>query len=266
MRNADYSKVRPADGEPKLNMRSPRPGLWGPTFLVCIVGFAASLVPGFVYTDPFWGVRGFTDKELFATGDSPGVLITTIDSASPAASAGLRGRDRVVKVNGAQAAFGTFDQLLAGIQAGEPVTLDVIRGEQELRLVTEGENPKLEAVLVLDWQFISAPVFLALLLVLIATQPLDPPPLWRACVVLLGGLVVITATVIVEATQGIPWSAIWRSKAISHGVSPAGHYPLTGAALVLGLSLSILGALAVRAVLLHRTLVPGSAISSATGE
>ncbi len=40
-----------------------------------------------------------------------------------------------------QAAFGTFDQLLAGIQAGELQTLDVIRGEQELRLVTD-ENPK----------------------------------------------------------------------------------------------------------------------------
>ncbi len=247
-------------------MKSSRPGLWGPTFLVCIVGFAASLVPAFVYTEPFWGVRGFTDKELFATGDSPGVLITTIESASPAATAGLRDRDRVVKVNGARAEFRTFDQLLAGIQAGEHVALDVIRSEQELRLVTEGEIPRLEAVLVLDWQFISAPVFLALLLVLIATQPLNPAPLWRAGVVLLGGLVVITATVIVEATQGIPWTAIWRSKAISHGVSPAWHYPLTGAALVLGLSLSILGALAVRAVLLLRTLESGSASSPATGE
>lgn len=241
-----------------MNLKSPLLRLWGSTILVCTVGFAASLVPATVYTDPFWGVGEFWDKEVFASGDSPGVFITKIDSGSPAASAGLRERDRVLTVNGVRVEFATFRQLLDGIQPGEPVTLEVNRSGQALRLVTKGEIPKLEAVLLLDWQFVSAPVFLVLLLILVATQPLKPPPLWRAILVTLGGLVVITVTVIVEVTQWLPWTGVWRSKSISHGFSPALHYPLTVAALLSGLALSILGSLAVRAVLMHRAFEPAS--------
>jgi S1-C subfamily serine protease len=92
-----------------MNLKSPLVGLCGSTILVCIVGLAVSLVPAIVYTDPFWGVRGFVDKEQFAQGDSPGVLVTQIDSGSPAASTGLRERDRVLTVNGVQVEFGTND-------------------------------------------------------------------------------------------------------------------------------------------------------------
>ncbi len=53
------------------------------------------------------------------------------------------------------------------------MTLEVKRGGQAQRLVTKGEIPRLEAVLFLDWQFVSAPVFLVLLLTLVATQPLE---------------------------------------------------------------------------------------------
>jgi hypothetical protein len=225
---------------------------------VCIVGLSVSLVPAIVYTDPFWGVRGFVDKELFAPGDSPGVLVTQIDSGSPAASAGLRERDRVLTVNGVQVEFGTFRQLLDEIQPGEPVTLNVKRSGQDLRVVAKGETPTREAVLFLDWQFVYAPAFLVILLILVATQPLKPPPLWRAILVTLGGLVVMTMTVILEVTQLVQWTAAWRSKSISHGFSPVLHYPLTAAALLSGLALSFLGALAVRAFLMGSASGPAS--------
>jgi len=252
--------VRPADGELQINLKLRHFGLLGSTILVCIVGFAASLLPAIEYTDPFWGVRGFMDKELFDLGDAPGVIVTQIHSGSPAASAGLRERDRILAVNGVQAEFGTFEQLLDAIQPGQQVTLEVKRSGQDLRLVANGEIPTLEAVLFLDWQFVSAPVFLVLLLVLVATQPLHPPPLWRALLVILGGLAVITVTVIVETTEWIPWTAVWRSKSVSHGVAPALHYPLTAAVLLSGLALTILGALAVRAVLVRRAIEPASPI------
>ena len=60
-------------------------------------------------------------------------------------------------------------------------------------------------MLYLDWQIISAPVFLLLLLLLIATQPLKPP-LWRSIVVVVAGLVVLTVTVAIECTRYGPWT------------------------------------------------------------
>ena len=230
-----------------MNLKSPLLGLHGSTILVCLVGFAASLAPAVVYTDPFWGVRGFFDSR-----DSPGVILLEVDSGSPAASAGLRRGDRVVTVNGSRVEMGSFRQLLAGIRPEKSVTLDVKRGEQDVRCVTKGEIPRPEAVLFLDWQFVSAPTFLLLFLILFATQPLEPPPLWRGMVVALGGLVVMTTTTIVEVTQWLPWTAVWQSKSISHGFSPALHYRLTVASLLAGTAISILGGMAVRANLMRR--------------
>ena len=229
-------------------------GLCASQILVCLIGFSASLVPAIVYTDPFWGVDGFMDKELFALQDSAGVIVTQVAPGSPAASAGLRNGDRIVTVNRKQAEFGTFRQLLLNIQPGEPVTLDVKRSGQELRLAWKGQVPTLESVLFLDWQFVSVPVFLVLLLVLVATQPLDPPPLWRGILVLLGGLAVVTVLVVVELRQFVPWTALWQSKPISHGPAPTFHYLLAVGVLLTGLALAILGALAVRVVLMRKQL------------
>jgi len=219
---------------------------------VCIIGLGLSLVPAIIYTDPFWGVAGFASKELLALNDLPGVIITKIDSGSPAASAGLRQGDRAVTLNGAQVDFGNFGRLMEHIQPGERATLEVNRDGRSLNLVSEAEALQLSAVLFLDWQFVTAPVFLALILILVATEPLKPPPLWRSILVTLGGLVVIAVPVIFEVTHWFPWTVIWRSRSIGHGPSATLHYSLIGAALLLGVSLSVLGALGVRAFLLNQ--------------
>jgi S1-C subfamily serine protease len=99
-----------------MNLKAPRLGLCESMILVCTIGFATSLVPALVYAAPFWGVHGFMDKEPFASSDSPGVFVIQIDSGSPAASTGLRERDRVLTVNGVQVEFGNFRDLLDGIQ------------------------------------------------------------------------------------------------------------------------------------------------------
>ena len=121
--------------------------------LVCAVGLVASVVPSIVYTDTFYGVNSFVDKELFASADSSGVIITAIDAGSPASAAGLRVRDRVLSVNGVATDFGNLLERLATVRAGDPVTIDVQRGVEKLRLVSKGAMPKFEAVLFLDWQF-----------------------------------------------------------------------------------------------------------------
>jgi hypothetical protein len=235
-----------------MNQKRPLFGLCTVQIGISLIGFLASLVPAIVYTDPFWGVDIFVDKELFATGDSPGVIVIQLASGFPAVSAGLQNRDRILKINGKEVEFATFRQVLLDVQPEEPVTLDVRRGDKELRLAYQGEIPALEGVLFLDWQFVSAPIFLVLFLILVATQPLDPPPLWRALLVILGGLAVVTVLVVIEATQFVPWTPVWRSKGVAHGPPPALHYLLASVVLVAGLALAILGAIAARAVLMRR--------------
>ena len=238
-----------------MNQKRQLWALYPAQILVCLIGFVAGVVPSVVYTDPFWGVDGFMDKELFAIGASPGVVITQIASGSPAASIGLQNGDRIINMNGKQVDFGTFRQSLRNIQPGESIPLDVKRRGQEVQYASRGEVPTLDCVLFLDWQFVCAPVFLVLLLLLIATQPLDPPPLWRAILCVVGGLAVISVVVVVEVRQLMPWTAVWYSKSINHAPPSALHYSLALATLLAGLTLSILGAFSVRAVLIRRAEV-----------
>jgi membrane-associated protease RseP (regulator of RpoE activity) len=177
---------------------------------------------------------------------------------SPVASAGLQTKDRIVSVNGAQVHMENLRELLAQIKPDEPVTLNVKRNGQDLRLEYKGEIPTLEGLVVLDWQFVSAPVFLVLLLLLIATGPMEPPPLWRGILVALGGLAVVTVALVVEVTHWLPWTIIWQSQAISHGPSPPLHYALLIAVLLTGLALAFCGALSVRATLLRRVPKPAT--------
>jgi membrane-associated protease RseP (regulator of RpoE activity) len=224
--------------------------------VVCMVGLSASVIPFLVYTDPFWGIGAFTEGEPFAATSAPGVTILQVDSGSPAASAGLQKGDRIVKVNGKPAGFAVFRNLLHAIEFGQAMTLEGQRGGEDLRLEFRGKPQVLEGVLFLDWQFVSAPVFLVLLLLHIATQPLDPPPLWREILTTLGGLAVVTATAIVEAGSSQPWTWVWQSKAISHAPSPGLHYSLAAIAMLAGLILAFLGAFRVRAVLARRSSEP----------
>jgi hypothetical protein len=223
---------------------------------ICIIGLAASLIPFPVYTDPFWGVRTFADQEMFATTSKPGVIVLAVDSGSPVAAAGIQRGDRVISVNGKPVGMETFRQMLETIQVGQPVTIACLRDEKDLHLEYQGEARELEGVLFLDWQFAAAPIFLVFTILLIATQPIEPAPLWRAILATLCGLTVLAVTVIVEATQRIPWTWVWQSKPISHAPSPNLHYAAAAIATVAGLALAFLGAFDVRAVLIRKTQLP----------
>jgi hypothetical protein len=228
-------------------------GLCGSMIFVCLIGFVTSLVPLLVYAEPFWGIDGFMDKGFLDPSDPSGVLLNAIASDSTAAKAGLQDNDRVITLNGRRITFGNFRQLLHGVKTGEHVALEVERKGKEVQIECEGESPELEAVLYLDWQFISAPVFLVLLLLLIATQPLKPP-LWRSIVVVVAGLTVLTVTVAIECTRYAPWTPVWRLRSMSHSPSRVAHYSLAIAMMLAGLALSFLGTFAVRADLIRRTV------------
>jgi len=197
-------------------------GLCPAEIVICLAGLVASVVPLFVYSDPFFGLWTFVDKEIFDMGKGPseGVLVKEVEAGSPLASAGVRKEDRLVRVNGKPVDMDNARQLLRGVQAGEPVTLDVIRDGKEQHLKSEGEVPRMEAAVLLDWQFVTAPLFLLLLVLLIATQPLNRP-LWRAILVAVSGLGVLGAIIGVELTQQIlPWTPIWRSSLIRNAPAP----------------------------------------------
>jgi membrane-associated protease RseP (regulator of RpoE activity) len=214
--------------------------------VLCLLGLVASLIPALVYTYPFWGVRTYFDKELFSN-DAPGVFVTEIDAGSPVESAGMRPHDHVTSFNSKPVQFGNFREALAKVEPGEPITIDVKRDGKHVRLEYEGETSKLEGVLFFDWQFVSAPAFLVLLLLRVATQPLMPAPLWRETVVTLVGLGIVIVTIVIEATQRMPWTSVWQSKSIA---PPALHLTLAAIVLMSGLVLSLLGAMGIRAFLI----------------
>jgi PDZ domain len=226
-------------------------GLCASMIFVCLIGFATSLVPLLVLTEPFWGVDGFMDRGFLDAKETTGVLLNAIAADSTAAKVGLQNNDRVIAVNGRRVTFGNFRQLLHGVKAGEHVALQVERDGKELQIECEGESPELEAVLYLDWQFISAPVSLVVLLLLIATQPLKPP-LWRSIVVVVAGLTVLTVTVAIECTQYAPWTPVWRVRSMSHSPSRIAHYSLAIVMMLAGLALAFLGTFGVRADLIRR--------------
>ncbi len=165
----------------------------------------------------------------------------------------------MIDINGRRVEFENARSLIREIQVNEPVTLTVVREGKEANLSSKGDPQHLEAVLLFDWQLFSAPIFLVFLVLLITTQPLDRL-LWRTISVTLAGLAVLGLVVMDTLTQRIwPWEAVWQSGPTRHHAPQDGwHYSLTVGALVLGLALSLLGALDVRSAPLRRRSQPNS--------
>jgi hypothetical protein len=249
-----------------MNGQKPRRGRCLPEILVCLVGFAASVVPEFSYSDSVWGVHSFADKMPFVTDPTPGVFVTHVALNSPVAAAGLKEGDYLLAVSGKPVEFATLRERLHAIQSGETVTFDVKRNGADLQLVARAPAPSLEGVLVLDCQFVSAPVFLVLFLLLVATQPLEPPPLWREIVVTLGGLAVLVVAVVVELTRFIPWTIVRQWLTVTNGPPPRLHYSLLGVVSLAGLALAVLGAFSIRAHLVRKANRPPSLLPEGAGE
>jgi hypothetical protein len=240
-----------------------------PEMIICMVGIIGSLLPLFVYSDPFWGVESLTDEKQFADG-SPGVLILRVTQDSPAAIAGLQRGDRVLGFNGAPVNENalTFLIVLHSIQPGQTVTIECERAGHPVRLTHIAESPKLDAVVLLDWQPITAPICLSLLLILIVSQFLRPSLLWRPILVTLTGLGIMIAVVVTETNpRGYPYQVIWQSQEALqpiwqsqrayHQPSKTSHYTIVATLVLLGLVLTILGMIGI-----YRTKVRGTTAKS----
>lgn len=94
------------------------------------------------------------DRELaayFGIPDATGVIVNSVAEGSPAAGAGLRTGDILIRFAGQEVAaekeedLGGFQRLVAGVAPGAPVEIEVLRERQPLRLhATLAPQPKVE--------------------------------------------------------------------------------------------------------------------------
>jgi hypothetical protein len=150
--------------------------------LACLAVAAAGLVPVFHKNKPFWGLYGMS------FGDGP-PHVHQVDDDSPAAAAGLRVGDVVLAVNGAPVDNAALSAALESLGPGEASRLRVKRGEAELDVTARGVEPPVALVYYpLVLHPVAGGVGLAAGLLVLATQPLRPAPLWRVALVLVAGL------------------------------------------------------------------------------
>jgi len=86
---------------------------------------------------PGWVGVGF---DQVSTGDSTLILVNSVHPGSPAARAGLRQGDRILRVNGTRATFPMIESLGPRIQPGDPYAFDVLRRGDTLGLALVAER------------------------------------------------------------------------------------------------------------------------------
>lgn len=143
---------------------------------------AAGLVPVFHKNKPFFG--------LYTSGvaGSPPV-VHQVDWDTPAASAGFQIRDRALRVDGAPAEYANLNARLDALKPGESVRVLVQRENRELELTATGIEPPIAMIYLPSiWHPIFGVFGFALALLIYATEPMKPPPLWRPALLVLAGL------------------------------------------------------------------------------
>jgi hypothetical protein len=133
-----------------------------------------------------------------------------------------------------------------------------------------GGTPEVEAVLLLHWQTLTAPISLVLLIALFVIQYLKPAPLYRALLVLLAGLGIVISILSVEIGHvGFEYQIIWQSESLLYHFpngpsktvrffrtpndpSKTMHLIITGTVLLMGAALVILSVVSVWKILARR--------------
>jgi len=143
---------------------------------------AAGLVPVVHKNKPFWG--------LYAGSINHGpARIHQIDDDSPAKAAGLQRQDIILAVNGVAVDNLAMSAAFAALGPGDEARLRVKRGEAELDIAVRGVEPPVALIYYpTAWHPVAGGAGLALVLLVLATQPLRPAPLWRPTIVVLVGL------------------------------------------------------------------------------
>lgn len=219
--------------------------------IACFVVAAAGLVPVVHKNRPFWG--------LYCASFNHGApRVHQVDSASPAHSAGLRVDDVILTANGSAVDHTGLMSVLEGLKPGDAAQLRVKRGEAEVDLSVTGVEPPVAVIYYPTvWHPIAGGVALALGLLVLATQPLRPPPRWRAILLAVAGfglaigffLAILNESPFLflplRRYHNINWGAAW-------------HFEQSGVGLGASLVLSVSGAWELRRLLSRRHIPGGS--------
>jgi hypothetical protein len=124
---------------------------------------------------------------LFIPAEDRRVRVTEVQPGSPAARAGFRAGDIIQKPE-------TFDAVraaLAAVERGEKQTFSIKRGETEVALEPTRPDQEIAAVWYAHlWYPIAGALFLYIGILVFATSPLTPVPLWRAILVTVAGVAI----------------------------------------------------------------------------
>lgn len=206
---------------------------------------AAGLVPVAHRNKPFWGVyAGSMD------GSPP--RIHQVDDDSPAKTAGLRPSDVVLSINGEPVDNSGMNATLTSLRPGDEARLRVQRGEAELDIVVRGVEPPIAMVYFpTAWHPVAGGLGLAMTLLVLATQPLRPGPLWRPSLVAVVGLGCGVVFFLAVAHNN-PF-AFWKLRqyhTLNWGERL--HFEQTWVGLVASIVLAILAAWELRSLLAYR--------------
>jgi predicted Ser/Thr protein kinase len=150
----------------------------------CVLGACAGLVPGISFTGSYWGLK----LVYFQIPGYP-LTVTGVEGGSPAEQTGFMFGDVFKSMDGATNLHPSSHQ--AGTVVGEKHTYKVERAGKEVVLNSISTTPQLAAIWFEDISCpIDAALFICIGIVVFATAPLTPPPLWRSISVTIAGLVI----------------------------------------------------------------------------
>jgi hypothetical protein len=162
--------------------------LIGLQIIACSIGLLAGLVPGVSWTGMFTGMDYMSGGFIVAADDQR-VRVTRVEDGSPAARAGFRAGD-IIQI---PASIGDVRAALDAVQNGEKRSFTVKRGEAELMIEAARSKPELAAIWYPHaWYPIAGALFLCIGILVFATSPLVPAPLWRSIPLIVIGLGIAT--------------------------------------------------------------------------
>jgi hypothetical protein len=186
----------------------------------CVLGVIAGLVPGISFTSSFWGlqirtidvlpaeVREKFERREFVQGNfanakrGPSIEVSEVEPHSAAERSGFRNLDSILDPPDGPA----IEAAIEDVRNGLPREFKLHRwnDEKPVRIRLQRADPELAAVWYRNPSApIAAVIFVAVGLLLFATDPITPNPLWRSILVVIVGLGIVFGSLFAAANADL---------------------------------------------------------------